>query len=98
MDTAPVNHIEIINGKAMIRRRYKAKIIASMIVNAKSSIEWVMEEFDLTRAEVHAALAYYYDNQEVIEQEFREAEAYAHEHGISADELIEQLEARQQGK
>lgn len=39
MDTAPVNHIEIINGKAMIRRQFKAKIIASMIVNANSSVE-----------------------------------------------------------
>lgn len=57
-----------------------------------------MEEFGLTRAEIHAALAYYYDNQEAIEQEFREAEFYVREHGISADELIERLEARQQGK
>src|SRR5687767_14822728 len=99
MDTTPVNHIEIIDGSAVIRgRNLKAKLVASMRVKGGASIEEVMEQYRLTRAEVHSALAYYYDNQAAIEQSFDEAAAYAREVGISSDELKSKLRARQHGQ
>jgi hypothetical protein len=58
-----------------------------MVVKAGATIEETMEQYGLTRAEVHAALTYYYENQETIEQSFREAETYAREIGISSDNL-----------
>ncbi len=98
MDTVPVQHIEIIDGKACILskgRRLKAKLIAAMVVKAGASIEETMEYYDLTYAEVHAALTYYYDNQEAIETSFKDAETYVREMGTSLDELIVRLQARQ---
>jgi uncharacterized protein (DUF433 family) len=97
MDAAPVNHIEIIDGKACIisnGRRLKAKLVAAMVVKAGASIEETMEHYELTRAEVHAALAYYYDNQETFEQSFREAEEYVRKQGISSNDLMAKLRAR----
>lgn len=98
MDAAPVNHVQIINGKACIilnGRRLKAKVIAAMVIKSGASIEETMAYHELTRSEVHAALAYYYDNQEAIEQSFREAEEYLQKVGISSDELKATIRARQ---
>lgn len=95
MDAIPVSHIEIVDGQAVITgTRLKAKIVAAMVIKAESTIEEVMQQYDLNRAEVYAALAYYYDNQAAIEQSFRDAETYAREFGVSSDELIAKLRAR----
>jgi uncharacterized protein (DUF433 family) len=99
MDAIPINHIEIVDGQAVIRgRRIKAKLVAAMYLKAGATIDEVMEQYDLNRAEVHAALAYYYDNQDTIEQSFKDAETYVREVGISSDELIAKLHTRQQMK
>ena len=97
MDIAPVHHVEIVDGQARIKGTpFKAKLVASMHVIAGASIEEVMEQYNLSRAQVYAALAYYYDNQEEIEQSFRDAEAYVREVGISSEELATKLQARKQ--
>jgi uncharacterized protein (DUF433 family) len=101
MDTAPINHVQILDGKAYIvsnGRRLKAKVIAAMVVREGATIEETMAYHKLTRAEVHAALAYYYDNQEAIDQSHDEAEEYLQKVGISADDLIEKMRSRQQNK
>lgn len=68
----PVNHIELVDGKPVIAgRNVKVKMVAGMYLKAGASIEAIMEQYDLTAAEVHAALAYYYDNQAHFEQEAR---------------------------
>jgi uncharacterized protein (DUF433 family) len=92
MDAAPINHIEIVDGRAMIRgKNIKAKLVASLIVKAGATVEEAVEQYQLTPAEVHAALAYYYDHRETIEQSFDEAEAYVKEVGISSDALKAKL-------
>ncbi len=97
MDGVPIQHIELVDGQAVIKgKRLKAKLVASLSVKAGASIEEVMEQYDLSRGEVYSALAYYYDNQEAIEQSFEDAEAYARETGISVDTLIAKLRAKQQ--
>jgi uncharacterized protein (DUF433 family) len=98
MDTTPVNHIEIIDGSAVMRGRgIKVKLVASMHVKGGATIEEVMEHYSLSRAEVHSALAYYYDNQAAIEQSFDEAVTYVREVGISSEDLKAKLRARQHG-
>ena len=95
MDSVPIQHIEIRDGQAVIKgRRLKAKLIGSLHVKANASIEEVMEQYDLTRSEVYAALAYYYDNQDAIERAFQEAEDYAKEVGIASDALKDKLRSR----
>jgi uncharacterized protein (DUF433 family) len=95
VDITPIQHVEMVDGEAMIRgRRVKAKMVASMVVNAAAAIDEVMEQYEISRAAVYAALAYYYDHQDAIEQEFRDAEAYVKKEGISAVEHLEQLRAR----
>jgi len=94
-----INHIEIVDGKAILsRRQLKAEIVAAMVVKAGATIEETMEEYELTRAEVHAALTYYYDNEEAIEESFRSAENYARRVGTAADEHVETIKARRQNK
>jgi uncharacterized protein (DUF433 family) len=41
------------------------------------SVEEIAAEFDLALADVHAALAYYFDNREEIDQRIREDEEFA---------------------
>jgi uncharacterized protein (DUF433 family) len=91
--------IEIVDGIAMISgRQVKAKRVASMVVNAGASIAQVMEQYNLSEAEVHAALAYFHDNRTTIEQEWKAAEAFVREVGTSAEEGLNRMRARQQGK
>lgn len=96
MDAVPEQHIEIIDGQAVIKgRRLKAKLIASLHTKAGASIDEVMDQYDLSRSQVYAALAYYYDNLEAIERSFADAEAYVRDMGISAGDLKTKLRARQ---
>lgn len=95
MDIAPINHIEIRDGQPMIRgRRVKVKMVASMHIHAGAPIEEVMEQYNISESEVYAALAYYYDNREAFEADFREAEQLLHEIGTPLEERIAQIKAR----
>jgi hypothetical protein len=51
----------------------KAELVARMHVNGGATIEEVMEHYNLSRAEVYAALTYFYDNQEVLDARYAEA-------------------------
>ncbi len=68
--------------------------IASMVAIGGSPVEWVVENFDLTPAQIHAALSYYYDHQEQIDREIREADEYVALHAIDANEHLAQMRAR----
>jgi len=97
MDAIPVSHIEIVDGHAVIAgTKLKAKLVASMHIKGKASVEEVMEHYDVNRSEVHASLAYYYDNQNAIEQSFEEAKSYVNQYGTSSQDLLEKL--RKSGK
>lgn len=85
---APVNHIEIIDENAVIKgRNLKVKMVAGMYIHAGASIEQVMTQYNLTAAEVHAALAYYYDNLEAFAQA-----------DTALEELVESARRRTQTK
>lgn len=92
MDAIPVTHVEIVNGHAVIAgTTIKAKLVASMHIRGGATLDEVMAHYGITRAEVYATLAYYYDNQATIEQSFADAESYVKESGTSAESLIDKL-------
>ncbi len=92
---APVLYIEIRDGKAFIRgRSHKVKMVAGMYVYGGATIEQVMEQYGLSRAEVHAALAYYYDNQAAFEQEDREIDAHFATERQQSAERLERMRAK----
>jgi uncharacterized protein (DUF433 family) len=64
-----LSHIVMKNGKAYIegREHLKAEMVARMYVDGDYSIEEIMAHYGLTAAEVHAAVVYYYDNQEALD-------------------------------
>jgi uncharacterized protein (DUF433 family) len=91
----PVNHIEIVNEQAIVgEARVKVKQIVNMHLRGGAPISDVMEQYNLTAAEVHSALAYYYDNQAVFDREYEESQALLQRYGIPADEHLAQLRAR----
>ncbi|MDX2141016.1 MAG: DUF433 domain-containing protein [Chloroflexota bacterium] len=65
----PVQHITVENGKAFVgERRVKVKMVARLYLNGVT-VEQVMEQYDLSAAEVFAALAYYHDNRDSFKAE-----------------------------
>ncbi len=90
------HYIEFRDGHARIEgRNLKAERVARMHVNAGASIEEVMAHYDLSRAEVHAALAYYYGNQQALDQDYQEALQAGDEAGAKTfEERKAEIEAR----
>ena len=92
----PIEHIEIRDGQARISgRNTKVKMVISRLLDGHSAtVEEVMEQYDLGRAEVLACLSYYYDYQDAIEKHFEAQEKAAQESAIPLDELLNQLRKR----
>lgn len=95
-----ITHIELIdNGFGRLKpviagKKITVHEIVAMVAIGNSSVEWVVENFDLTPAQIHAALTYYYDHQEQIDREIREADEYVRQHAIDAHEHIAKIRAR----
>ncbi len=68
--------------------------MAAIYIYGSSPVDWIAENYPLTHAQIHAALAYYYDHQAEIEQYWRETERLAHEVGTPASEVIARMRAR----
>jgi uncharacterized protein (DUF433 family) len=83
MESTLVKHIEktpsVCGGRACIAgHRIRVMDIVGWHEKRGHSIAELLEMFPgISRADVHAALAYYYDNQEEIESEFRKDEEWA---------------------
>lgn len=90
-----LNHIEIRNDKAYIREtNKKAEMIARMYVGTAYTIEDVMEHYNLSAAEVHAAIAYYYDNQEELDAKHQQAIQWAEDNAMTLDQFKEKIANR----
>ncbi len=92
----PIEHIEIREGQARITgRQTKVKMVISRLLDGTgATVEEVMEQYSLSRAEVLACLSYYYDYQDAIEKHFDAEERAARETAIPLDELVNQLRKR----
>ncbi len=82
------------DGEARIagKEHLKAELVARMHVNGGRDVDYVMEHYGLTRAQVHAALAYYYENQPALDEAYEQA--WAESRAIKAAELRAQIAAR----
>lgn len=95
MEIAPINHIEIHNGRAVVAG-VKVANIAALYVHLGTSVQWIVENYDLTPAQIHAALSYYYDHREEIEREIQTGDDLARQTGIPSKDVLAQM--RESGK
>ncbi|HYA04461.1 MAG TPA: DUF433 domain-containing protein [Xanthobacteraceae bacterium] len=66
-----------LGGKARVAgRRISVEDIAIWHVRLGKTVDEICAEFDLSLAEVHAALAYYYDHQSEIERDIEQGDAF----------------------
>lgn len=92
-------HIEITDGVCGGRPRIAGRRIAihDVVVwheKMGHSPDQIASEYDLTLAEVHAALTYYYDHREEIERQLEDEEIFVESRRIEHDSvLIKKLEA-----
>ncbi len=97
MASAPINYVEIRDGRPVIAGTgLKVAIIANMIVHNDTPIPWVVENYDLTPAQIHAALSYYYDHAEELDRYIQEGDELAKQYGISSEEVLKKMRDRQQ--
>jgi uncharacterized protein (DUF433 family) len=89
----------MIAGEARIERKpyLKAEMVARMSVDGDYTIEAVMEHYDLTPAEVHAALAYYYDHRDVLDAKHQAALDEIHENAITFEKFRAKLAQKASG-
>ena len=92
MATLPIEHIEmsaeICGGKPHVAgRRITVQNIVVLHVLHRWTIEDIAAELELTPGQIHAALSYYYDHQDVIDQSIREADALAKKVGKPIEHL-----------
>jgi uncharacterized protein (DUF433 family) len=93
----PNMHIEEVeNDLGEIKRsiagtRIRVHDVVAAYVFGNSSVGWIAENFDISLAQVHAALSYYYDNKELIDREIAEGDAYAERVAIPAREYFDRL-------
>ncbi|MCI0551434.1 MAG: DUF433 domain-containing protein [Anaerolineae bacterium] len=73
----------------------KAEMVARMYVGTGYTIEDVMEQYNLTAAEVHAAIAYYYDNQEALDAAHEAIINEIHENAMTLEKFKAKIAARQ---
>jgi uncharacterized protein (DUF433 family) len=74
------------------KEHLKAELVARMHVNGERDIEYVMEHYGLTRAEVHAALTYYYENQQALDEAYEKS--WAESKAVKSSDLRARIEAR----
>ena len=90
-----INHIEIREGQAYIRgTNKKAEMVARMYIGTTYSIEDVTEHYNLSAAEVHATIAYYYDKQEILDARHQQAIQWAEENALTLDKLKAKIDLR----
>ncbi len=95
-----VSHIVVKDGQARIKGKehLKAEMVARMYVDGDYTIEVVMAQYNLTAAEVHSAIAYYYDNQAQLDAEQQRALAEIRENAMTLEKFIATIAARKRGK
>ena len=95
MTTYAPSHIEIDDkGSArIVGKGFKVHVLAALY-NHGWTIDDLAEQYDLTPAEIHAGLSYYYDHREEIDRANLEGDEQVKQIGVSGEELINRLKAR----
>jgi uncharacterized protein (DUF433 family) len=97
---APVLHI-LIDAEGIprtINRRVKVKMIVQKHLFAGEPLWDIANHYGIELSDVHAALAYYYDNREQMDADFERSEALLKEVGVSGEELKAKIQQRMRKK
>lgn len=79
-------------------RNVKVRMIAQFYLEAGSSVADIAEQYGITQADVHAALAYYYDHKPYFDERDREIEKLRQETLPHSEEMRARLEAFKRGE
>ena len=84
MDSVAIHHVEITPGicggrPRIAGHRITVESIAIWHERLGRSVDEIASEHDLTLAEIHAALSYYHDHREEIDQAIRDGDAFVQE-------------------
>jgi uncharacterized protein (DUF433 family) len=95
MAIIPIEYIamtpDICGGKPHIAgKRITVQNIAVLHVRNGWSVEQITDELELTPAQIYAALSYYHDHKDEIDQSIREADALARKIGTPIEALRKQ--------
>ncbi|MBC8099412.1 MAG: DUF433 domain-containing protein [Armatimonadetes bacterium] len=92
----PINHIEIRDGRPVIAgKNLKVAYIAKLYLKGDTPMAWIVENYDITPSQVHAAVSYYYDHQAELDAYIHEGDAWAQAVGLTYEQVIARIEARQ---
>jgi uncharacterized protein (DUF433 family) len=96
MTVISVEHIALReNGAPYVAGKgIKVAYIANLFTRHNWSIESIADEHDITVADVHAALAYYYDHKTEIDAAIKAGDELARQTGTSMDDLRQRIEDR----
>jgi len=91
-----INHIVIKDGEARIegQEQLKAEMVARMYVDGEHTIESVMSHYGLTAGQVHAAVAYYFDNQAELDAAYEHLLAEIRENAMTLEKFKAKLAAK----
>ncbi len=95
MDT-PVMHIMLDEDgiPRTINRFVKVKMIVQRHLYAQETLQEIADFYEISLADVHAAMAYYYDNQATLDAQFKHAEALRAQSGVDGAAFRAEVEAR----
>lgn len=91
-----ISHIVMKDGQARIggKEHIKAEMVARMVVDGQYAIQDVMNHYGLTAGEVHAALAYYYDNQAELDAAHHQIVSEIHDNAMNLDKFKAKIAAK----
>jgi uncharacterized protein (DUF433 family) len=95
----PIDYIVVDdNERARIKGKgFKVRILVEFI-QAGATPEQLTQDYDLTLAEIHAALSYYYDHQAEIDSQIADGKALMEQHRPETDarrhDLIDRARAK----
>lgn len=84
------------DGEARIegKKHLKAEMVARMYVDGDHTIEDVMSHYGPTAGQVHAAIAYYYDNQTELDATHERVLAEIRENAMTLEKFKAKLAAK----
>lgn len=77
-----------------VNKQVKVKMIGERYVQAGASAEEIAGHYGITLADVHAALAHYFDHQAAFEQQSASNQALIREHGQAGKELLKKWQEK----
>jgi hypothetical protein len=95
-----ITHIIFRDGHARLASKpnLKAEMVALMYLGEGYTLADVMEQYNISAADVYAALTYYYDNQTELDERRERIEREIRENAINGREFLETLRARLKAK